>query len=50
MAIIPSQVLDANDDVIAYYLAKKQWNSEEFAALFCGVNPLVWARKWICVD
>ena len=50
MAIIPSQVLDANDDVIAYYLAKKQWNSEEFAALFCGVNPLGWARKWICVD
>ena len=44
MAIIPSQVLDANEDVIAYYLAKKQWNSEEFAALFCGVNPLVWAR------
>ena len=50
MAIIPSQVLDANEDVIAYYLAKKQWSSEEFAALFCGVNPLVWARKWIFVD
>ena len=42
MAIIPSEVLDANEDVIAYYLAKKQWSSEEFAALFCGVNPLVW--------
>jgi hypothetical protein len=50
MAIIPSQVLDANEDVIAYYLAMKQWNSEEFAALFCGVNPIVWARKWVFVD
>ena len=50
MAIIPSEVLDANEDVIAYYLGKKQWNSEEFAALFCGVNPLVWARKRIFVD
>ena len=50
MAIIPSQVLDANEDVITHYLAKKQWNSEEFAALFCSVNPLVWARKWIFVD
>ena len=50
MAIIPSQVIDVNEDVIAYYLAKKQWNSEEFAALVCGVNPLVWARKWVLVD
>ena len=44
VAIISSQVIDATEVAIAYYLAKKQWNSEEFAALFCSVNPLVWAR------
>lgn len=38
MPLVPRQP-NADDEVIAYWLDKRSWNAEEFAALYCGVNP-----------
>lgn len=38
MPLIPRQP-EVDKEVIAYWLEKLYWNAEEFAALYCGVNP-----------
>jgi hypothetical protein len=38
MPIIPRQP-EADEEVIAYWLDKLRWTAEQFAALYCGVNP-----------
>ena len=40
MSLIPRQP-DADDEVIAYWLKKRFWSDEEFASLYCGVNPFI---------
>jgi hypothetical protein len=45
MAIIPRLQIKADDDVIAYFLKKQRWSRDEFATLFCGINPFAWERK-----
>jgi hypothetical protein len=38
MPLVPRKP-NADDEVIAYWLDKRSWKAEEFAALYCGVNP-----------
>lgn len=38
MPLVPRQP-NVDDEVIAYWLDKRSWKAEEFAALYCGVNP-----------
>lgn len=48
MPIIPRQ-LEADEEVIAYYLKKREWSNEEFSALYCGINPFVlkYESDWV---
>lgn len=51
MAIVPRQQIEADEEVITYFLNKKSWNCDEFAALYCGINPFVWKSvKYSCLD
>ena len=38
MTFIPKQI-EADEEVISYWIKKTRWTQEEFAALYCGVNP-----------
>jgi len=40
MTIIPRQA-EADEEVFSYWIKKLNWSNKEFAALYCGVNPLV---------
>ena len=39
MSIVPKQI-EVDDEVISYWLKKLMWTREEFACLYCGINPL----------
>ena len=44
MGLVPKQV-KADDEVIAYWLKKSRWSQQEFACLFCGINPYVYEHE-----
>lgn len=43
MAIVPKQHV-ADDEVYAYWCKNLWWSPEEFAALYCGLNPATWKK------
>jgi hypothetical protein len=47
MDYLPKQV-KANDEVFKFWLKKKQWTRNEFASLYCGINPFAWRDDQSC--
>ena len=41
MNLVPKQV-QADQEVISYWLKKIRWNKVEFACLFCAINPIAY--------